>query len=389
MTTIPIRTLQPDVDIDQASQHLELLHGQAAGFASLVLLGNDRRERHCFFAVGELRDASDVASSSRDALQDVVDARWNVYTACSTFTSVPERGRGTRTDILSVPGVWADLDVKPDTEGYFATEDQVRDYIGRLPQPSLEIASGSGGRHVYWLTHDRLNAAEGQELLTWWLDFLRSEANGAIIENVHDTTRILRLAGTVRWPKMNDVMAMPRPVELLRIGPRYHVDELRLLARAAHLEQATCRDELRAHRVLAEQYRMFELQSRGLQPENYERVVRMFNLQQDWAGLLEPTGWTLHSDQRDGAARCRFWTRPGKRLEDGKSASTDFTAEDGTISRLLTLYSNDPALQDLRDDADDDAVGIVSKWTYALKRLFDGDEVSLLRSVVAHNGSLS
>jgi plasmid replication initiation protein len=54
------------------------------------------------------------------------------------------------------------------------------------------------------------------------------------------------------------------------------------------------------------------------------------------------------------------------------------------------LYSNDPELADLREDLDElGTVGVVSKWTYALKRIFDGDEVALLRAIKQHGGRLS
>ncbi len=389
MVTYPATQLQPNVDLAQASRHLEILHGGAPGFGSLVLLGNGHHERHCFFAVNDLQSTVEV-DASREALQDVVDARWNVYTACSTFIDVPEYGRGRRADVLSVPGVWADLDVKPDTEGYFASETDLVDYMSYLPRPTIEVASGSGGRHLYWLTHQRLEAEEGQDLLLAWLDFLRAEADDVTIENVHDTTRILRLAGTVRWPKVGDSVPMPRRVELVREGPRYPADELRLLSRDVHKEALKRRAELKERRIESEKRRSRELTARGLQQTNYDRVVRIFNMQQDWAYLLESTGWTLHSDQRDTTARCRYWTRPGKQVSDGKSASTDFTAADGVTSRLMTIYSNDPTLADLCDDSgDEDAVCICSKWSYARRRMFDGDDVALLRSVVANRGRLT
>ena len=107
------------VDVEQASRHLRLLHHGADGFASLVLLGSGKRERHGFAEVHDLLQPVADRTEARDSyeeLADTVAARWNVYTACSTFAKVPEKGRGTRTDVLSVPGVWADLDVKPDSE---------------------------------------------------------------------------------------------------------------------------------------------------------------------------------------------------------------------------------------------------------------------------------
>lgn len=390
MTSVAVAALRPHVDIEQASHYIEVLYRDAPGFGSLILLGNERRERHSFFEVTRLIDDPLTSASSREALQDVVDQHWNVYASMATFGAIPEKGRGTRADVASVPGVWADLDVKPDTEGYFASESEVVAYQRFLPPPTFEIASGSGGRHLYWLTHERLDASRGQELLVSWLDFLRDAAAGKIIENVHDTTRILRVPGTVRWPKIADSVPMPRKVEIINEGPRYYADELLTLSSVAHDGAQRVRNALRRARIAAEESRRAELVSRGLRFESYERIVRTFRLQQDWAGLLENTGWTLHSDQRDGAARCRYWTRPGKSVADGKSAATDFVDKTGMVSHLMTLYSNDPILTDLRENDDElDAVGVVTKWRYALKRIYNGDEASLLRDVAKNGGRLS
>jgi len=52
-----------------------------------------------------------------------------------------------------------------------------------------------------------------------------------------------------------------------------------------------------------------------------------YNLRIDWANILEPIGWTLHS--RNGAGLERLWTRPGKNRGDGHSASTDYMGKPG------------------------------------------------------------
>jgi hypothetical protein len=381
LTTIPALALQPNVDVEQASRHLEVLHGGAPGFGSLILLGNGKQERHCFFSNSDLYDDHTKLDDSREMLQDVVDARWNVYTSLATFASIPERGRGTRADVLRVPGVWADLDVKPGTEGYYTNEYDLCEYMSFLPRPTLEVASGSGGRHLYWLTHERLEARAGQELLLAWLDFLRAEAGTHIIENVHDTTRILRLAGTVRWPKINDTTPMPHTVNIIREGPRYYIDELRTLAAPAHKQARVQREETRALRAEADERRRRNMAARGLHIENFERVVRTFNNVQDWEPLLIAAGWTLHSDQRETTGRCRYWTRPGKNMSDGKSASTDFTDSQGKTSRLMSVYTKEPTLSALWENADThDGVGLCSKWKFATSYL-DFTDTALYRTV--------
>ncbi len=388
--TQSLSDLLPPVDAAQATRHLEVLHAGASGFLSLVLLGARRRERHCFVPAESLVPAADPAASLAE-LQDVVDARWNVYTACSAFRAVPERGRGTRQDLGSVPGVWADLDVKPGTEGYFQDEAGLAAFAARLPPPTLSVASGSGGRHLYWLAKERLEPDEGERLLRAWLDFLRAEAGEYVIEYVHDGPRILRLAGTVRWPKEGDAQAdRPMRVALLEDrGPRWDAAELALLASSAHDEACAMRDERRARRDKKDLERRANLDNRGLDLHVYDHAVRRFNVMEDWARLLGPTGWTLFSDQRDGAARCRYWTRPGKPTSMGKSASTDWVNDDGTPSTVMTIYSLDDELAHLRENLDtSDAHGLCTKYHFAKVMLYDDNEEALLRAIAAGNGRL-
>lgn len=384
--------LTPSVDAVQASEHLRILHEGAEGIISLVLLGTvSGRETHSFFEWGEARPAAD-AQASRSILQECVDQHWNVYVGCSTFTSVPPKGRGTRAMIKEVPGVWADLDVKPGVEGYFSSEAELLEYTKRLPTPTIEIASGSGGRHLYWLTHKRLNASDGQNLLHAWLDFLREWSDGKTIENVQDSTRILRLAGTVRWPKQVDVEMMPRRVEMLNTGPRYHAAELQLMSSRAHEEAQEKRIQLRRFIEGKNLERDIEIMKRGEgKLEVYRNLIATFNRQQNWDDLLIPTGWQLLSDDREGAARCRFWVRPGKSTADGKSASTDFIYDDGRVAETMCIYSNEPSLvTDLWENAGSgDFQGRCSKWHYTIMRLYGGDEDRLIRDAVEGGGKIS
>jgi hypothetical protein len=389
MTSLGFDALSPEVDAVQASDHLRYLHEGAKGVISMVLLGTAKgRERHSFFQWDEAKESEEIRNG-KEALQNVVDAHWNVYIACSTFKNVPSRGRGGRDLVLEVPGVWADLDVKPGTEGYFQSEDELLEYTRHLPAPTLEVASGSGGRHLYWLTKQRMNATDGQNLLHAWLDFLREWSDGKTIEHVQDSTRILRLAGTIRWPKEVDSTTVPRRVELLNVGPRYHDGELQLMSARAHAEAQEHRRSLRAFLSQQDAERRSDLLDRGLQEATYSSIVARFNIVQDWASLLEPTGWTLISDDREMHNRCRYWARPGKSASDGKSASTDYTSEAGITSSTMTIFSSDPSVMDLWENPDTmDNKGRCSKWRYALMRLYQGDEARLVKDVIEGRGQL-
>lgn len=389
MAIITLSDRSPQVDVEQASHHLRMLHAgtRPDEWLSLVLLGAGRRERHAFSPSSYLHREAVSAADSASGLQDVVDGDerggWNVYTACSAFRAVPERGRGTRADVSSVSGVWADLDVKPGTEGYFQSEDELLAYIARLSksaQPTLEIASGSGGRHCYWLFNpdQRLGPDKGGSLLRRWLDFLRSEAQGRTIENVHDTTRILRLAGTVRWPKAEESgMMRPTPVVITKCdGPRYDPKQLSMLSEAATNEAQAVRGILTKQWSKSVQIHRDSLSLSGKRLVGYDEMVRYYNLYKDWAELLIPTGWTLYADE----SRCRYWTRPGKSREDGKSASTDYLSDEDVRSTVMTVYTNDPSLDCIRMNiGTTDTHGLCTKYHYALTMIYNGNEETPLR----------
>src|SRR5882757_597789 len=379
----------PHVDPEMASEHLQILHGSAQGLISLVLLGSEKRERHCFFSTDDIEETS--YEDSQHGLQDVAGEQWNIYIACSTFKERPEKGRGNRDNVLSIPGVWADLDVKPDTEGFFHSTEEIDRYMELLPQPTIEITTGSGGKHLYWLTppDHPLSAIDGSKLLIQWRDFLLYEAQALSIDFVQDSARIMRLAGTLRWPKgTDDHIQTPRLVEIKKVGPRCDVKELRLISAFAHQKMTVLREQQHAERSAIVGKRHEEMENQGADLNLYKAAVGRFNALQDWGSLLEKTGWTLHSDERDKSAHCRFWIRPGKGLGASKSAATDFIYSDGIPFYGMTIYSNDPSMEDIIEEKDSSEHDICSKWNYALKRLFNNDEADLYMTVVENGGTL-
>lgn len=388
--SITLDQLMPLVDAEQATRHLRQLHLGAQGYLSLVLLGA-RGTRSCFAPVDILTQRAENPAASVEALQEVVDARWNVYTTCATFLEVPEKGRGNRENVAGLPGVWADLDVKPDTEGYFKTEADLLAFRARLLPPTLEVASGSGGRHLYWLVHpnQRLSADAGEQLLRRWRDYLLAQAGEWQLDHVQDVARILRLAGTTRWPRADEDV-LPRRVELLiDAGPRYHVENLEIESEVAWKEAEAIRAENRKASHADHAMRSAWLsQYPADMVTQYEQWVTMFNATQDWADLLESTGWTLHSDCRGNASRCRYWTRPGKSPADGKSASTDWIDHEGIVHTTMTIFTRDPGLADLFETVTSTGQVTCDKWTYALRRVYDNDETMLLGDVVRNGGRL-
>lgn len=56
-----------------------------------------------------------------------------------------------------------------------------------------------------------------------------------------------------------------------------------------------------------------------------DRPGDLYAAQVDWAAILTADGWQLHHTDRNGE---RYWTRPGKELRDGTSATTGWSAAD-------------------------------------------------------------
>ena len=93
----------------------------------------------------------------------------------------------------------------------------------------------------------------------------------------------------------------------------------------------------------------------GLKPgDDYEAKT-------DWADILTPHGWTLHSTLTSGE---RFWTRPGKNPRDGHSASTGHADDRDRLyvfSSSVPLFDTDTpytkfkAYSILNHDGDDSA----------------------------------
>jgi hypothetical protein len=315
-----------------------------------------------------------------EALGALVNGRWNVYVACCTFKARPARGRGTERDVLEVPGVWVDLDVKPTTENQFHTTAEADDFLTRMPPPTMLVDSGSGGRHAYWLLTERLDPIRGAALLAAWHDHVLDAARPVLPDNVFDITRVLRLPGTVRQPRGDDGIFTPKPVRLLHAdGPRYDYEELDRLACPAHAAAEALRREYRRVAREGEEARRAEVQRRGLALTTYDDIRRVFEELADWDDLLPRAGWRLDEDLRD-RDQGRRWTRPGK------DAGTSATSDRGD-SRDLWLFSDDPEVAYLLDEPTGHSRW-VPRWRFALRALFEGDEDELLRAVVAGRGRL-
>lgn len=307
---------------------------------------------------------------------------WNLYAGvCPVKEPARPTQRGTEDNVLYVPGVWADIDVKPG--GFESTEDII-EFLSGLPlYPSMICGSGSGGIHAYWRMHwDR--AADKQLVEEWW-SFLDEQAGGRSIDKLIDVTRILRVPGTVNFPKQSGSGdAKLRPVVLHQAtGQTYSPEEVREIAADAYARRREMRRSMRSE----DQQRRYDADAivrKILQAAEDGDVSRwrMFraiayvedivNLTYTWDDILTQHGWTYLRELRDGS---KEWARPGRKE---RSAVCDF--EDSPVMSLLST-SEDTGLSDLLD-----ARIPLTRYRVLLRLHYNDDHNALLQDILRDQG---
>ena len=125
--------------------------------------------------------------------------------------------RGTSADVVALPGLWEELDVKP---GAFESKDAILAFLPKLPIPPTAIVDSGHGiqvhhlfRELWYFEDDERDYAAA--LLRGWQGLVRSLA-GVHVDPTHDLARVLRVPGTFNR-KGEEVL----PVTLLTAdGPR-------------------------------------------------------------------------------------------------------------------------------------------------------------------------
>lgn len=311
-----------------------------------------------------------------DALQSLVfdsedGSCWNLYVGvCPVTTPSQPTQRGTEDNVFYVPGVWADIDVKP---GSFESTEEILQFLQELPlQPTIICGSGSGGVHAYWRMHwDR--AADKSLVEEWW-SFLAERAGERSIDKLIDVTRILRIPGTINFPKQTGQTepGKMRPVVLHQAtGRTYSPEEVRAIAADAYAR----RKERRKRIIEQDQQRRVDMAGMAkqlLSGVNHGRwrlmravayVEDIVNEKYTWDDILTPYGWTYLRQLRDGSHE---WARPG-RME--RSAVCDF--EDSPVMSLLSS-SEETGLSDLKD------AGVPLTRYRVMLRLHYGDDAEAL-----------
>ncbi len=167
--------------------------------------------------------------SPQDALPLVLGAV-DTYVRITPLAHKPERGRGSAADAVSLPGVWAEIDVNGTPNGKGGVKagalpsfDAAVELAGCVLEPTMLVRSG-GGVHAYHLLDEPLwietdeDRERAARLVEGWQHRLRQEAReryGAGLDGTADLARVLRPVGSV-----NGKGDTPRPVELMDDGGR-------------------------------------------------------------------------------------------------------------------------------------------------------------------------
>lgn len=387
MTGVGIeRLLGPPIDTnpDAAIRFIKGWHGSVArgkrGARVAVVSMHTEKTNHNMTLASPIGDiCKAIESDGLDPLVTRHGASWNLYTNILLVKDQPPaRKRGGKENTLWSPGLCADLDVKP---GAFGSQEECMEFLRELWPlwPTMIVASGSGGLQPYWRVTGGLGPGDHEkymEMLWSWL----SRRAGCDIDETWSCDRIMRLPGSIRWPK--GTVQEPRAVELLYdAGPEYCIDQIEEVCsgpyQARIKEQHDTREFVQMSDRDAEQV-LVDIAS----GEGWTKLVSLasfeeaYNAQTTWDSILIPHGWTLEPrNERQGAwDRRRYWRRPGS--DGGHQATTDYEPS----PNVMTVFSSaaETGLKRLRD-----AKVTLTKLRVDAELNHGGDVTALIEKVLA------
>lgn len=302
---------QVGIDFDTVSYWLEHLHGDSNGMIHVCATDNWS---------GQVCQSIEQAVAYVKTM-DLVE-KSGIYVRATTVKGQLLPGsRGSEKDSACLPALWADVDIAgpghahntrnglplpPDEE----TARRIIDTCG-LPEPTLWVHSG-GGLYPWWMLkqtyciQDDDDLSRARYLSRTWHEVIAygAEQLGLFYgTEVADLARVLRVAGTVN----RKVDGAPKQCQLSNggSGRLYTFDELMEAANEAKLTIPV--PETARLPALVPQA---EGGDQGLRPGDD------FNIRGEWKDIL--TDWQVHHNRGETV----YWTRPGKKIRDGYSATT-------------------------------------------------------------------
>lgn len=293
--------------------------------------------------------AAEFCTYTDDDLEGLIfdedGTKWNLYLGvCPIKEDVSLTKRGTEDNISHVTGVWADIDIKE--KGFESQEDIFQFLYGLALRPTIVVGSGSGGIHAYW----KLAPGEkgNKELVERWWSYLDESAGERSIDKLVDLTRILRIPGSVYFPKEGTSSKVGSVAILFKVDDVYTVEQITTISEEAYQTKV----ERRRRLIDKDSNRRMDMDSfarnlRGGVTGNKWKMWRAIseledyvNQKMSWAEILEPHGWKWQRTLSDGSNE---WARPGR---DERSAVVDY--EDSPVMSLLSS-AEETGLADLRD----------------------------------------
>ena len=293
--------------------------------------------------------AKEFAAMTDEDLEGMIfdedGGKWNLYFGvCPIKEDVDYNKRGTEDNIEYVTGVWADIDIK--ATGFGSLEEILEFLYGLSLQPTIVVGSGSGGVHAYW----KLAPGEkgDKELVDRWWSYLDEAAGDRKIDKLIDLTRILRMPGSVYFPKTGTDTKVGTVEILYKLDKTYTIEEIYAISAKAFTTKHERRKSVIVRdanaRLDMDSFARTALEAHGGNRWKLLRAISemedFVNQKMSWAEILEPYGWTWQRTLRDGSNE---WARPGR---DERSAVVDF--EDSPVMSLLSM-AEETGLSDLKD----------------------------------------
>jgi hypothetical protein len=156
-----------------------------------------------------------------------ITRRYNVYFGLGLRQEQLEDGRGESADVLGIPGLWVELDLKHAVHTKVNLPDTIDEALSLVHEalplgPSIIIRSGYG-LHVYWLFRELwiFEDAEDRQAAYHLLHRLQSTIQGVAklhgweVDSTFDLARVLRIPGTLNRKVADD----PQLVTIIEADP--------------------------------------------------------------------------------------------------------------------------------------------------------------------------
>ncbi|QFG12290.1 DNA primase [Arthrobacter phage Racecar] len=321
--------------------------------------------------------AKDFASLNDKMLDSLIfdkdGAKWNLYVGIAPIKEdISLTQRGSEENVAYVPGMYADIDIKP---GGFSSQEEIIQFLFSLAlTPTIVVGSGSGGVHAYWKLAK--GEAGSKELIERWWAYLDETAGERSIDKLFDLTRILRIPGTVYFPKEGSGSKVGAVEILYLTGNTYTVEQVHSISSEAF----QIKHEKRKKVIAKDANRRMEMDTlaRDLLTKSGKNQWQMWraiseledyvNDRIPWSQILLPHGWTHMRTLRDGSNE---WARPGRKE---RSAVVDY--EDSPVMSLLSS-SPETGLEDLKD-----AHIPITKYRAMLRLQFEDDEEKMVHYLI-------